>query len=102
MIEGINGIMVDLPGGGSHASITQANILDDFTFKVGNNNSPSSWAAAPNPTTVMVPRGAGDRRIGPRRIDLGRQRASPEVARSDRQGHGRHRPGGQRRVFLRQ
>jgi hypothetical protein len=57
--RGINGIMVDLSGSGSHTSITQANILDDFTFKVGNNNAPSTWAAAPNPTTVTVRAGAG-------------------------------------------
>jgi hypothetical protein len=57
--RGINGIMVDLSGGGSHTSITQANILDDFTFKVGNNNAPSTWTAAPNPTTVTVRAGAG-------------------------------------------
>jgi hypothetical protein len=52
--RGINGIMVDLLGSGSHTSITQANILDDFTFKVGNNNLPSTWTAAPNPLAVTV------------------------------------------------
>ena len=57
--KGINGIMVDLLGGGTHSSITQANILNDFIFKVGNNNSPSTWTAAPTPTTVTVRTGAG-------------------------------------------
>ena len=57
--RGVNGVMVDLLGSGSHASITQANILDDFTFKLGNNNAPGTWAAAPNPTTVTVRAGAG-------------------------------------------
>ncbi|MBI3838062.1 MAG: hypothetical protein HY288_09030, partial [Planctomycetia bacterium] len=52
--KGINGIMVDLKGGGSHGSITLANILNDFTFKVGNNNSPSLWANAPLPSAVTV------------------------------------------------
>jgi hypothetical protein len=66
--QGINGIMVDLLGGGSHASITQGNILNDFTFKVGNNNSPSTWTAAPNPTTVTVRTGSGT--SGSDRVEL--------------------------------
>ena len=54
--RGINGIMVDLPaGGGSHAAITAS----DFIFKVGNNNTPSSWAAAPVPTAISVVIGGG-------------------------------------------
>jgi hypothetical protein len=52
--RGVNGIMVDLKGGGQHASITLAGILSDFTFKVGNNSSPGTWANAPNPTVVTV------------------------------------------------
>jgi hypothetical protein len=51
---GINGVMIDLLGGGSHTSITLPNILNDFTFKVGNNNSPSTWINAPNPIAVTV------------------------------------------------
>jgi hypothetical protein len=57
--KGINGIMVDLLGGGSHTSITQTNITNDFTFKVGNNNSLSTWTTAPNPSTITVRAGAG-------------------------------------------
>jgi hypothetical protein len=57
--QGINGIMVDLSGSGSHTSITQPSITNDFTFKVGNNNAPNTWAAAPNPSTVTVRAGAG-------------------------------------------
>jgi hypothetical protein len=53
--RGINGIMVDLAGGGSHASIN----ANDFVFKVGNNNSPSTWAAAPAPSAISVRFGAG-------------------------------------------
>jgi hypothetical protein len=52
--QGLNGIMVDLLGGGQHTSITLANILNDFTFKVGNNASPGTWANAPNPIAVTV------------------------------------------------
>ena len=57
---GINGIMVDLLGSGIHSAI-QTNftadpnsITNDFTFKVGNNNSPGSWVAGPLPTAVLV------------------------------------------------
>ncbi len=52
---GINGIMVDLAGSGSHTGITAA----DFTFKLGNNNAPSTWASAPTPISVNVRMGAG-------------------------------------------
>ena len=51
--RGINGIMVDitnLPAGTPQAS--------DFIFKVGNDNTPSGWGLAPNPT-ITVRRGAG-------------------------------------------
>ena len=51
--RGINGIMVDISG--PHPGIT----ANDFTFKVGNNNLPSSWSAAPQPTTVTVRAGGG-------------------------------------------
>ncbi len=52
-VRGINGIMVDLAS--THGTITTA----DFSFKVGNNNSPSTWVDAPAPTTVSVRPGAG-------------------------------------------
>jgi hypothetical protein len=51
--RGINGVMVDLSG--AHGAIT----ANDFTFKVGNNNSPSLWSAAPAPNAVSVRAGAG-------------------------------------------
>ena len=57
--RGINGIMIDLQGAGNHSSITLANILSDFTFKMGNNNTPSTWATAPSPISVSVRAGAG-------------------------------------------
>ncbi|MBI3838219.1 MAG: hypothetical protein HY288_09845 [Planctomycetia bacterium] len=66
--RGINGIMVDLLGSGSHRSITQANVLNDFTFRVGNNNSPDSWVSGPLPTRVTVRSGAGA--SGADRIEL--------------------------------
>jgi formylglycine-generating enzyme required for sulfatase activity len=50
--RGINGIMVDLFDTGAISA-------NDFIFKVGNNNTPSSWATAPAPTTVTVRAGAG-------------------------------------------
>jgi hypothetical protein len=52
---GITGIMVDLLGPGDHSSITAS----DFLFRVGNNNMPSAWAAAPAPSLVAVRPGAG-------------------------------------------
>ncbi len=55
--KGINGIMVDISGDGTHASISAT----DFTFKVGNNNTPSSWAVAPAPTAVTLRPDAGYR-----------------------------------------
>jgi subtilisin-like proprotein convertase family protein len=51
--KGINGIMVDIAG--PHGTIS----LDDFVFRVGNNNTPSSWAAAPAPSGFSVRAGAG-------------------------------------------
>ena len=60
-VDGINGIMVDLSPGTSHAGITAA----DFTLRVGTNNSPSTWAAAragrrlgPPPPASAVPTGS--------------------------------------------
>lgn len=51
--KGINGVMIDIEG--AHGSISAA----DFIFKVGNNNSPGTWASAPAPSTVSVLSGAG-------------------------------------------
>ena len=51
--KGINGIMVDCrnpPG-----TIT----LDDFEFRVGNNNAAPQWALAPTPTAIDIREGAG-------------------------------------------
>jgi hypothetical protein len=53
--RGINGIMVDLAPGGNHTAITAG----DFVFKVGNNNSPSTWAAGPAPSAISVVSGGG-------------------------------------------
>jgi hypothetical protein len=51
--KGINGIMVDISG--SHPNIT----ANDFIFRVGNNNSPGTWASANAPSSVSVRAGAG-------------------------------------------
>ncbi|MGD9722888.1 MAG: hypothetical protein AB7O59_22250 [Pirellulales bacterium] len=53
--KGINGIAIDLAGGGAHSSITG----NDFVFKVGANNTPGSWGAAPAPAAISVRTGAG-------------------------------------------
>jgi sialidase-1 len=60
--KGLNGLMIDIAG--AHGTIT----ADDFTFRVGNNNSPILWSAAPPPTEVSVRAGAGVG--GSDRVDL--------------------------------
>ncbi len=54
--RGINGLIIDLPA--PHGTITAS----DFTFRIGNNNSPSSWSAAPQPLSVTTFAGAGANR----------------------------------------
>ncbi len=51
--RGINGIMIDATTTGGTASAS------DFTFKVGNDSTPSGWATAPAPTSVTIRPGAG-------------------------------------------
>src|SRR5262249_52202876 len=51
--RGINGLVIDVVG--SHPRIS----LDDFTFRVGNNNAPGTWSTAPSPTGITVRPGAG-------------------------------------------
>ena len=53
--RGINGIMVDLAGAANATAIAAA----DFTFKTGNDNTPSGWTTAPAPVSVTVRPGAG-------------------------------------------
>jgi hypothetical protein len=50
---GINGLMVDLAG--THGTIAAS----DFTFKTGNNNSPSTWTTVAAAATVTTRPGAG-------------------------------------------
>lgn len=52
--RGINGIMVDINGlAGTPSS-------DDFVFRVGNSNTPETWAAGPAPSSITVRPGEGD------------------------------------------
>ena len=51
--RGINGIMVDI------ANQEGAPTVDDFIFRVGNDNYADAWATAPLPTSVTVRPGAG-------------------------------------------
>ncbi len=62
--KGINGIMIDIANAGSPGSISAA----DFVFKVGNNNTPGSWGAAPAPSSIQVRTGAGV--SGSDRVDI--------------------------------
>lgn len=50
--RGINGIMLDIASAGAVTA-------SDFIFRVGNNNTPSTWADAPAPTSISVRAGAG-------------------------------------------
>jgi hypothetical protein len=50
---GINGLMVDVSG--THGTFSAS----DFTFKTGNNNSPSSWTTVTATPTVTTRAGAG-------------------------------------------
>jgi hypothetical protein len=59
--RGLNGVVIDITG--AHGAITAA----DFIFRMGNNNTPSTWVAAPAPTTVTVRSGAG---TGSDRIEI--------------------------------
>ncbi len=51
--RGINGLMIDISG--SHPNIS----ADDFSFKVGNDNAPGGWSAAPGTVLITVRGAAG-------------------------------------------
>jgi hypothetical protein len=52
-VRGINGVMVDI------AQLPGTPTAADFAVRVGNDNSPTSWAAGPPPSSVTVRPGAG-------------------------------------------
>jgi VCBS repeat-containing protein len=52
-VRGINGIMIDIAG------LAGTPTLADFSFKVGNNNTPSGWVTGPAPVSITVRPGAG-------------------------------------------
>jgi subtilisin-like proprotein convertase family protein len=51
--RGLNGIIVDI------ANLRGTPTASDFTFKVGNDNTPALWSAASAPVTITVRAGAG-------------------------------------------
>jgi len=51
--RGLNGVMVDIAG------LAGTPTAADFTFRVGNSNTPDSWGPAPSPSSVTVRTGAG-------------------------------------------
>jgi hypothetical protein len=51
--RGLNGIMLDIAG------LPGTPGLSDFAFKMGNDNSPRGWAAAPTPSSLTIRAGAG-------------------------------------------
>lgn len=52
--RGINGIMVDIENLANPTNLNPATIGQYMAFKVGNSNTPLSWAAAGNPSIVNV------------------------------------------------
>ncbi len=52
--KGINGVVIDV----ANLASSTLSITSDFTFRVGNDNFPSSWKF-PSPPTMMVRHGAG-------------------------------------------
>jgi uncharacterized protein YkwD len=93
--KGINGVLVDFAG------MPPATLrASDFGFRVGRGASPSGWAAAPAPASVVnLPSPGGSNTA---RYHLGRRRDRQPVAPGHREGERRHRPGGAGRVLLRQ
>ena len=56
--KGINGVMIDVAN--LPAGVTQLSRSGDFVFRVGNDNNPGGWAAAPTPEPITsVRRGGG-------------------------------------------
>ena len=51
--RGINGVMVDIE------NLPGTPTVSDFEFKVGNDNNPAGWSAAPAPTSITVRPGEG-------------------------------------------
>ncbi len=94
-LRGINGIMIDLVGSGSHASIN----ANDFVFKTGNDNAPSGWATAPRPAPSRCAPAPGSAVRTASRF-CGRGRRQERMAGSAGQEHRQHRPYGHRRVLL--
>ena len=50
---GINGVIVDIAG------LSAAPTAADFIFRIGNNDDPSTWSAAPAPASITTRPGAG-------------------------------------------
>ena len=53
-VRGINGVMVDV------VSLAGTPTADDFQFKVGNDDQPDAWPAAPAPQSIDVVAGGGN------------------------------------------
>ena len=64
--------MVDIAGLADPAGLTLADIGNYFTFKVGNDNNPAAWNAAPAPSERHGAAGRRRRRQRPRDDHLGR------------------------------
>lgn len=91
--RGINGVMLDI------ANLSATPTAADFTFRVGNDNTPSGWAAAPAPTSVTVRAGTagGSSRVTITWADNAIQKQWLQVTAKTSPG-----PGRGRRVLFRQ
>ncbi|MEE8451772.1 MAG: Ig-like domain-containing protein [Thermoguttaceae bacterium] len=55
-VRGINGVMIDVVDLPDAANLSA---IDDFVFRVGNNDRPDGWSTGPSPSQLTVRHGAG-------------------------------------------
>ncbi len=88
--RGINGLVIDLAGGGNHAGISAS----DFVFKVGNDNHPRKLDRGPGAAGRAGQHRRRRERFGSRRDRVERRRHYQSLADGAGQGQRYHRPGG--------
>jgi hypothetical protein len=53
--RGLNGVMIDIQGLAHAADVD----VDDFEFRLGNDDDPANWSAAPVPASITISQGGG-------------------------------------------
>ena len=81
--HGINGLMIDIAG------LPGTPVAADFIFKVGNNNSPGSWASRRHQRDYRS-QWCGGRRLEPRDFGMARRRDQEPVVAGNCQRHAEH------------